>query len=228
MPKKNQKVMSDDELKILEESKQDRKTKQEERKAELAKVKKEIFEEEKKQLPEKLKEKTEGILTLLEEKKKISYSQMYSLISKSMSFANKNIYSNDELVIAFQEFQEMVNKINNTQQFVPTINVFCAYIGVSTSTYKSWLASNDELRREVVQMIDDYLADVALSLAQNKKLDALVTMYRTKSQHNMVEATSPIIIEHRKGADIDEISERVKMIKKGGIVIDADYKEKEK
>lgn len=225
MTNKNQKVMSEEELEILAEAQQKKKKQRKQTIEELKKFKKEKFEEEKKLLPQILSEKTEEVVNILSDSKTMSYAKLYSIISRSDKFAIRKIYSNDEILIAFREFQRVVNQINDKIQFVPTINIFCAYIGVSTSTYKSWLASNDEERREVVQMIDDYLADVALSLAQNRKLDGLVTMYRTKSQHNMVEATAPIVIEHRKGADMEEISERLKMIKSGGLVIDAEYKE---
>lgn len=218
--------MSDEEKEILAEANTKKAKRVRKSKEELKAMKEEMFEEEKKNLPSILEDKTKQLVALLEDKdKKFSYAEMYSLISRQDHYAIRKIYTTDEILFAFQAFQGLVNRINEKVLFVPTINVFCGYLGVSTTTYKSWLASGDEDRRELMQIIDDYLADVALSLAQNRKIDGLVTMYRTKSQHNIVEANAPLIIEHRKGADLDEITERLKMIKKGN-VIDADYKDK--
>lgn len=227
MAKRNQKQMSDEERQILKEAQAAKKIKIEETVEELRGIKKEMFEEEKKKLPAILKQKTGQLIVEISEKKSnLDYAKLYSIIAKKETFANKNVYSDDELMLAFQEFQHMVNIINEKQQFVPTKNLFCAYIGVSTSTYDSWLASGDDVRREVIQRIDDYLADVSLSLAQQRKIDSYTTIYRTKAQHKIVEATNPIVVEYRKGADLDEIKDRLSMFKKGK-VIEADYKEKE-
>ena len=218
--------MSDEEKEILQKAQAKKQKRVKKSKEELAELKEQMFEEEKRNLPSILEAKTNALIEMLEDKsKKFTYPEMYSLISRQDHYAIRKVYTTDELLFAFQHFQGLVNRINEKVQFVPTINVFCGYLGVSTSTYKSWLSSSDLDRRELMQIIDDYLADVALSLAQSRKLDGLVTMYRTKSQHNIVEANAPLIIEHRKGADLDEITERLKMIKKGNIV-DAEYTEK--
>ncbi len=77
-------------------------------------------------------------------------------------------------------------------------------------------------------MIDDYIADVMLGMAQTRKIDSYTSIYRTKSQHGIVEQNAPIVIEHRAGADLDEIKGRIDMIRKGSLVVDADYKDKGK
>lgn len=225
MPKRNQKKIGEEEQKKIKEGQAKMKKELELAEEELTGIKKELFEEEKKKLPDVLKNKTDVLVNELKQKTKLDYARLYSLIAKKETFANKNVYSDDELILAFQEFQGMVNLINEKQQFVPTKNLFCAYIGVSTSTYDSWLASGDDTRREVVQRVDDYLADVSLSLAQQRKIDSYTTIYRAKAQHNIIEKNAPIVVEYKKSADLDEIKDRLSMFKKGK-VIDAEYNEK--
>ena len=197
---------------------------------ELEGIKKELFEEVKKQLPEVVKEKKHQLALELAKKGALDYAKIYSLVSMNNDFVVKKSYSNDEIRFALQQFQELVNMIIEEQAFIPTKNLFCSFMGISTATYDSWLRSNDEQRREVVQMVDDYIADVMLNNAQMRKIDGFTTVYRTKSQHGIIEKTAPIIVEHRAGADLDEIQNRINMLTNGKskVVLDADYKEKEK
>ena len=228
--------MSKEEQTLIRQAKKNKELERVEQLEELDGIKKEIFEEVKKQLPEIVSQKKQALAEALAQKKKIvngepkglDYAVIYSLISKNELFIPKKSYSNEEIYYTFNEFKEMINMILEKQIFMPSQELFCAFLGISTATYKSWLRSNDEQRRELLQMIDDYIAGVMLGMAQTRKIDSYTTIYRTKSQHGIVEQTNPIIIEHRAGADLDEIKNRINMIKQGSLVVDADYKEKGK
>ena len=220
--------MSKEEQTLIRQAKKNKELERVEQLEELDGIKKEIFEEVKKQLPEIVSQKKQELAEALAKKGSLDYAKIYSLISKNETFASRKGYSNDELLFAFQQFKELVNMILEKENFVPSKALFSSFIGVSTSTYDSWLRSNDEQRREVVQMIDDYIADVMLGMAQTRKIDSYTSIYRTKSQHGIVEQNAPIVIEHRAGADLDEIKGRIDMIRKGSLVVDADYKDKGK
>jgi hypothetical protein len=220
--------MSDEEKMILKQAQKQKRLEKVEDLEQLEGIKKELFEEVKKQLPEIISQKKQELAEALSKKGGLEYARIYSLISKNDFNLARKSYSNEELFFALGQFKEMVNMILEKENFTPSKALFCAFIGVSTSTYDSWLRSNDEQRREVVQMIDDYIADVMLGMAQTRKIDSYTSIYRTKAQHGIVEQNAPIVIEHRAGADLDEIQNRINMIKKGSLVVEAEYKEKGK
>ena len=225
MPKKNQKKMSEEERSAIEAGRLKRKREQAKNTEVVEKAKNELFEEHKKLLPEILEARKNEVISMIEQKVSMPYSSIYNVLSKTPNYAVRKSYTNDELLICFNEFKAVIDLINTKKQFVPSKNLFCAYIGVSTSTYDGWLMSNSDDRREIMQMIDDYIADVMLTSAQNKQTDAYVSVYRGKSQHKIIEAQNPIVIEHKTTTDIDEIRKRVSNIKSGKI-IEADFKEK--
>lgn len=99
---------------------------------------------------------------------------------------------------------------------------------MSSSTYEAYIASPSNETRDVMKMIDDYLTDIPLSMAQNKKIDNITTMFRAKSEHGMVEAAAPIVIEHRADANIDKINEQIKILNAGKSLNNIEIKKLEK
>ena len=106
-------------------------------------------------------------------------------------------------------------EINRVVKYPPTKRNFCAFAGISTFQYESWLLSADERRSEVMKMIDDYISDVMLTSAQNKEIDNITTLFRAKAEHGMMEAVAPVVIEHRNEANMDKIKQQIELLKKG-------------
>jgi len=223
--------MSEEELALVREGKVKRDEKDKHDIELIEKKKIEIAKEEGKKLPIVLQEKTSQLAELLSEDEfEVPYQRIMALISKDSPMSIKRSYTNDELNIALNEFRILVAKISEKMpKVVPSIEMFCAYIGISSATYKSWRNSTDELRREIMQMVDDYIAGTSLTLAQDRKIDNYTTVFRAKAQHGMVEQSAPIIVEHRSAVDTSEILDKISgMRDKYGInkVVDADFKEK--
>ena len=186
----------------------------------------EIIKQESVNLPLILAEKTEMIAKELEENSDIPFQKIHQLVSKQNKYGVSHTYSNEELYIAFNEFRNVVATISETNVFfIPTTGLFCAYLGISTSTYKSYLNSTDEKRRDIMQQIDDYISDVQLTMSQNRKLDNFTTVFRAEAQHGIVRQQAPVIIEHKNAVDLDDITEKLNRIRRGKAV-DAEFKEK--
>ena len=186
----------------------------------------EIIKQENTNLPVILAERTEMIAKELSENSDIPFQKIHQLVSKQNKFGISHSYSNEELYIAFNEFRNVVGKISETEvYFIPTIGLFCAYLGISTATYKSYLNSTDERRRDIMQQIDDYISDVQLTMSQNRKLDNFTTVFRAEAQHGIVRQQAPVIIEHKNAVDLDDITEKLNRIRRGKAV-EAEFKEK--
>ena len=232
MPKRNQKVMSEEELSTIKEGKT-KKIERDKHDIELIEKKKiEIAKQESKKLPAILQEKTSELAELIadDEVLQIPYQRIIALISSNHNMSVKVSYTNDELNIAFNEFRLLLAKLSEKMpNMTPSIEMFCAYIGISTGTYKSWRNSSDEMRREVMNRIDDYIVDTSLHLSVQKKTDNYTTVFRAKAQHGMVEQSAPIIVEHRTAPDRNEMLDKISGIREKygiGKVVDADFKEK--
>jgi hypothetical protein len=232
MPKRNQKVMSDEELSTIKEGKT-KKIERDKHDIELIEKKKiEIAKQESKKLPAILQEKTSELAELIadDDVLQIPYQRIIALISSNHNMSVKVSYTNDELNIAFNEFRLLLAKLSEKMpNMTPSIEMFCAYIGISTGTYKSWRNSSDEMRREVMNRIDDYIVDTSLHLSVQKKTDNYTTVFRAKAQHGMVEQSAPIIVEHRTAPDRNEMLDKISGIREKygiGKVVDADFKEK--
>lgn len=226
-----------------------RKEKEETQKA-IKEIKNEIFEKSKANLPDILQDKVTRVVDEIksvasEREEKYVYEKTkfgkkldfidYGLLeariapiiaSRSSSAFVTASYSTDELFIIYNEFVKMISEINKSIKYLPTKKKFCSFAGMSSSTYNSYMQCSDEDKREVMQMIDDYITDVNLSSAQQGEVREITTMFRSKAEHNMVEANAPIVIEHKRELNLDEVKKRVEDLKQKKI-IDAEFVEKE-
>lgn len=125
------------------------------------------------------------------------------------------LYSAEELSMLFDYYRDFIAEINTVTRYVPTKKNFCAFANMSSATYDTYLVEGDLQRVEIMKMIDDYITDISLTLAQNREIDNVTTMFRSKTEHNMVEATAPIVIKHETDVNLDEIKEQVKALKSG-------------
>ena len=179
------------------------------------------FEEEKKNIPTILENKINKIAERLAEKSDgISPTEIYSIMRNENYLGTKKKYTPEELGVLLESYTRIIEMINEKQTYPPTIKNFCSYIGISTNTYNEWLVSTDSNRKEIMQRIDDYISDMALSLAQIRKVDTIATMFRAKTEHKMVEAQAPTVIRHEESVSLDEIKEQLKALQNGQSLVE--------
>ena len=207
-------------------------TKENNHKKELAKQKliQNIKEESKNMLLPNLKEKmiatTDLIVNLLKEKD-LNNIQIMSMIAKGSLLENAlggNVgYTPQELKIGFDLYLDMINKINEIKPFPPTVESFCNFMGISKTTYDNYLV--DFERKDIMSFIHSYLLGVLATGGLTGEMREISSIFIQKHM-GKTEQTQPIVVEHKKVTNIDEIQQKLASLKKENI-IDADYNEKE-
>lgn len=155
----------------------------------------------------------------------LSDMEIRTLLNSKNIIGNSYKFNTTELVILFEYYKNFILEINKVTPFLPTKKNFCSFIGISSNIYNNWRQSDDEERREIMQMIDDYITDIQLSAAQAGKVKEISTIFRSKAEHGMVEAQAPIVFEHRTEANINKIREQINAINNGRSLKDLDIVE---
>ena len=227
---RNQKVVSDEEKEKISQGAKKRVEKEAEDKLVIKNAEKVIFEKSKANLPSILSDKINEIEKSLQEELSdyngLKSARIHQLISRQTYYSGNALigYSAKELFIVFECYKVMVDKINQYTLFVPSLKNFCAFAGFSLNTFKNHLQSPDDEKRNIAQMIDDYISDVAMDSAKMRRTDASITQFEMKSVHGMVEANAPIQVQHTTMVNLDKIRERLNEIK--GVVIEGEFSEK--
>lgn len=190
----------------------------------------EIKQESKNMLLPNLKEKMQGItneiITLLKDKD-INNIQIMSIIAKGSLLENtlgRSVgYTPQELSVGFDLYLDMINKINEIKPFPPTVESFSNFMGISRDTYNNYLIDTD--RKDIMNYIHSYLLGVLATSSLTGETKEISSIYLQKSM-GKVEQTQPIIVEHKKMANIDDINKRLADLSKDNI-INAEYVEKD-
>ena len=206
------------------------KEKEERDKQEIAKK---VQEETKDLLLPSIRNKMNEVAEVIKEKVSsnngLTISQILPLITKRSTsdiatIQNKS-YTSYELGEALNIYMEMVAKINTICKFPPSKGSFCALLGISRKTYDNYMVDPDKI--DIMGIIDDYITTSVLTSAQLGELREISSMFTLKSQHGFVEASAPVVIEHKKEVPIDDIQKQLQALKRDGTIIDAEWEEKE-
>lgn len=205
------------------------KEKEEMAKQELAKK---VQEETKDLLLPSIRNKMNEVAEVIREKVSnnngLTTSQILPLITKRSisdiaTIQNKS-YTSYELGEALNIYMEMIAKINTICKFPPSKGSFCALLGISRKTYDNYMVDPDKI--DIMGIIDDYITTSVLTSAQLGELREISSMFTLKSQHGFVEASAPVVIEHKKEVPIDDIQKQLQALKRDGTIIDAEWEEK--
>lgn len=175
----------------------------------------------------KMNEVAEVIKEKVSSNNGLTISQILPLITKRSTsdiatIQNKS-YTSYELGEALNIYMEMIAKINTICKFPPSKGSFCALLGISRKTYDNYMVDPDKI--DIMGIIDDYITTSVLTSAQLGELREISSMFTLKSQHGFVEASAPVVIEHKKEVPIDEIQNQLEALKRNNI-IDAEWEEK--
>ena len=192
-----------------------------------------IREESKEKLLPTLKEKTTEltnyIVDLLKNKgeEKVNNIQIMSLIAQRSMLEVANVgnitYTPQEIMLGFNLYLDMINKINEIKKFAPTVESFSIFMGISRSIYNNWLVDPD--KREVMDYIHSYLLGVLATGGLMGEVREISAMYLQKTM-GKVEAQQPIVVKHEKATDIDGINKQLEALKRDKI-IDGEWVEKD-
>lgn len=194
---------------------------------------KKIQEESKKKLlpilKEKTKQATDYIVGLLNEKgeERVNNIQIMSIIAQRSMFdianAGNITYTPQEILIGFNLYLEMINKINEIKKFPPTVESFAIFMGISRTTYNNWLVDID--KKEVMDYIHSYLLGMLATSTLTGEVREISGMFLQKTM-GKVEQQQPIMVKHEVNIDEEDIRKQLDALKKNNI-IDAQYDEVE-
>ncbi len=154
-------------------------------------------------------------LVAMEEVQGLSSIEINEMIRPCNLIGQPVRYTTEQLQIVFEYYRKAMVEINRKIKYPPSKENFCAFAGISTSTYNTYLMSPDESKQEIMLMIDDYIRENMLTSAQVGETKEVTTIFRGKTGHGMVEATAPIVIEHRSETDLSKVNAMIETIKAG-------------
>ena len=181
-------------------------------------------------LKEKTNELTNYIVELLKNKgeEKVNNIQIMSLIAQRSMLEVANVgnitYTPQEIMLGFNLYLEMINKINEIKKFPPTVESFSIFMGISRSTYNNWLVDPD--KRKVMDYIHSYLLGVLATGGLMGEVREISAMYLQKTM-GKIEAQQPIVVKHEKATDVEDINRQLEALKRDNI-IEAEFEEVEK
>lgn len=193
---------------------------------------KKIQEEAKNELMPSLKKKMEEVSNYILErmqtnKELLNSSQIMSLIARrslaEIASAGNISYTPQEISVAFNYYLDMVDKINQIKKFPPTIESFCLFMGISVPTYNNWLVDAD--KKSVMDYIHSYLLGALNTSTLTKEVETIAGIYTTKTM-GKIEQQAPMVIEHKKTVNEDEIKRQLDALKRNNI-IEAEWEENE-
>lgn len=160
-------------------------------------------------------------------KKGLTISQILPLVSQRsmediVAIQNKG-YTAFELGEALNIYIEMIGKINEICKFPPSKGTFCALLGISKSTYDNYMC--DPSKADIMGVIDNYITTSIDTSAQLGEIKEISSIFLLKSQHGYIEATAPVVIEHKRQTDISDINRQLEALKQNN-VIEAEWDEK--
>lgn len=184
-----------------------------------------LVEERKNELVEQIQEYQDNCVVTKYTKEGVPYEipNLNPILIKNYFFKSINPlansepqYSAEKLGIVWSLYKEMVTEINiQIGDFTPNITTFCEFAGITLSRFKSYKNSSDEQLRIVVEKIEDSCFDSNVTLAQNKRLDGRMTMYRMKSEQERIEKEQPQIHIHENNkVNLSDIASRLDEITK--------------
>lgn len=138
-----------------------------------------------KKIEETLNELEKQIKASLEENKKKKlktiYPKVFYLLSKdnNLSELENREFTNDVVFQALKKFQYLIMKLNDIETVVPSRELFCNFIGWSTNFFAQALDDSSSIK-ESVSMVEDYLIDLSLSLAQERTISPNIAKFRNQ------------------------------------------------
>lgn len=126
------------------------------------------------------------------------------------SFGVEPKYSAEKMAVVFDVYRMIISRINEEiGKFIPNKTHFCRFACITSQTYNNYLKSSDENLQNIMMMIDDYMLDSNLTSSQNREVDNVTTIYRTKVEQNKVEQPAPQTVVIADTVDINMIQKRI-------------------
>ena len=126
------------------------------------------------------------------------------------------IYNAEKLGMVFDLYCELVAEVNDKIGYFPSsLTSFCKFSGLTLSTLRTYKNSQDYNMRVVVEKIYDQIGDENITMSQMGIVKERSTIFKMKSQNEMVEKEQPRInVNITDKPDMERINERLNKYRK--------------
>lgn len=102
------------------------------------------------------------------------------------------MYNAEKLWLVFDYYMELIAEVNaHIGNFPPTLSGFCKLAGITLSSLRNYKNSSDMDMRTVVEKIYDQIGDDNLTMSQIGMARERSTLFRLKTQNEVVEKVQP-------------------------------------
>lgn len=126
------------------------------------------------------------------------------------------IYNAEKLSMVFDYYCQILAEVNDKiGNFPSSLTLFCKFAGITLNTLRTYKNSDDYSMRVVAEKIYDQVGDENITMSQLGMVRERSTIFRLKSQNEMVEKSQPNVNISVKTVDIDldRINERINKYK---------------
>jgi hypothetical protein len=122
------------------------------------------------------------------------------------------IYNAEKLGMVYDFYCELVAEVNDKIGYYPSsLTSFCKFAGLTLSSLRTYKNSQDYNMRVVVEKIYDQVGDENITMSQMGIVKERSTIFKMKSQNEMVEKEQPRInVNITDKPDMKKINERLK------------------
>lgn len=121
------------------------------------------------------------------------------------------IYNAEKLSMVFDYYCDILAEVNDKiGDFPSSLTSFCKLAGITLSTLRTYKNSPDLSMRVVVEKIYDQIGDVNISMSQLGIVKERTTLFKMKSENELVEKQQPIVnINITEKVDMEQINNRI-------------------
>lgn len=102
------------------------------------------------------------------------------------------LYSPEQISLAFDYFMDLITEVNvHIGNFPPSLSLFAKFIGVSMTTLRNYKNSADMNMRNIMEKIYDEIGNNNLTMSQIGVSKERSTLFRLKTENEMVEKVQP-------------------------------------
>jgi len=125
------------------------------------------------------------------------------------------IYNAETLGIVFDYYCELLAEVNEKiGSFPSSLTLFCKFAGITMYTLRKYKNSDDYSMRVVAEKIYDQIGDENITMSQMGIVKEKTTLFKMKSQNEMVEHVQPQIkVNVNTDINMDRIQERINKYK---------------
>ena len=120
-------------------------------------------------------------------------------------------YNAEKLALAYEFYCDILVEVNNNiGQYPASLTGFCHFAGITLNTLRLYKSSQDLNMRVIANKIYDQIGDTNITMSQLGIVRERSTIFKMKSQNEIVEKEQPKInVNIVEAPDMEKIAERI-------------------